>query len=748
MALNKRIWRTLSEHKGRYIGIFILIFLGSFTFIAAKGFGDNYERLVSDFAQNNWQEDISFSIDRPLEDIAALERESNAAIESYRYYDLPLTGSGELRLLTPQQKVNIPAVTSGKGLQNAGDILIDPFFAANHGLEIGDKVDDAEKIFEIAGTMALPHYVYPLKYINDILPPSGFGIGLVSQKDMDAFPEAVTVYAARFADRDNIDGQIISLRNALNRQGVQVSDWIDAENNKRIRMPWATITGAKTMAVPLPVAMFFLCCLIVGVIIWRTVKADSVIIGTLYAQGYRRRELVRHYLAIPLLLAAAGGMTGVFLGLVTIDPAVSYMANSYYIIPYQKLVISVSDVLAGILLPMAFLGLAALLVTRRELGKTAGELMKGGRGKAKVNFLESRLGLERFTFHTRFQLREQLRSIPQLLFLLFGVTAASMMMLFGFTINHSMNAVFQSGTDGMYNYAWEYSFKETRRGEVPDGAAPFNALRCYPQGKENAEFYLTGIEPDAGGIILRGADGKILPKNQVNITRPMADRLKLRVGSLVTFVSKLDGQIYELAVDGIIETYAGQFIYLPLDAFNSLTGQPEGSYTGVFSTEVLPYEEWELSGVKDLQNLNNAMDYLAAPIILAAVFMTVIAGLMGAIIIFLVTSLMIEENRGTISLLKVFGYREKEIGSLILDGSTWVVVAGFALGVPLMLAAAGAMYAYLGEMINMVLPIILSPVYVLISFVLIIAVYLLTRRFSGRKLLNISMSEALKAGSE
>ncbi len=748
MALQKRIWRILSENKGRYIGIFILIFLGSFTLVAAKGFADNYGLLVNRFALHNLQEDLSFSVDQPLEGLAALKQETGAAIEPYRYADIPLSDKGELRLLTPQQTVNLPAVTSGSGLQQPGDILIDPFFASTHGFKIGDRIDTGHQSFRIVGTLALPHYIYPLKYINDILPPSGFGIGLVSPADMDSHPEAVTVYSVRFAARDNLGGQVIGLRAALEKQGVGLSDWTDAGNNKRIRMPWATITGAKTIAVPLPVALFLLCCLIVGIVIWRTVKADSVIIGALYAQGYRRRELTLHYLTLPLLLAAAGGLTGVLMGLPTIYPTVKYMANSYYIIPYEKLAVSAADVLAGILMPSAFLGLAAFLVIRRELRKTAGELMKGDRGKTKINFLERGLRLERFSFGTKFRLREQLRSIPRLLFLLFGVTAASVMMMFGFTINHSMNVVFQSGVDGTYDYAWEYSFKETRQGQVPNGATPFNALRCYPESKENAEFYLTGIASNADGIFLRDAGGNLLPKNQVNITYLLADRLKLREGQRIAFVSKLDGRSYELVVDGIVQTYSGQFIYMPLEDFNKLTGQPAGSYTGVFSMGKLPYEDWELAGVKDLQNLNNTMEDLAAPMTLMVIFMALIAALMGAIIIYLVTSLMIEESRATISLLKVFGYRGKEVRSLILNGSAWVVLLGFMLSIPLMLASASALYGYLGEMINMVLPIMLNPAYVILSFALIVTVYQATKGLSGRKLIKIPMSEALKAGSE
>ena len=60
-------------------------------------------------------------------------------------------------------------------------------------------------------------------------------------------------------------------------------------------------------------AFFLLSCLIVGVMIMRIIQSDSVIIGTLYAQGYRRRELTWHYMAIPVLLSAAGGLAGILL---------------------------------------------------------------------------------------------------------------------------------------------------------------------------------------------------------------------------------------------------------------------------------------------------------------------------------------------------------------------------------------------------------------------------------------------------
>ncbi len=747
MILRRRIWRILMENKGRYIGILILIILGSYTFVVATGVGNNLEKLVSGFAEEYMQEDLSFSTDRPIADPDSLEGEAGAAIEAYQSFDVTLPGGQPLRLLSPCTKVNIPAVKSGRGLQNPGDILLDPYFSAAQGFNIGDSIEIGGRTFNVVGTMALPHYIYALKNIYDVLPPSGFGVGLISAEEFKSFPGTATVYSVRFAGRENLNAQAANLHSLLEDNGYALSDWVDAINNKRIRMPWASITGVKTMSVPMPSAMFLLCCLILGVMIWRMVRADGVVIGTLYAQGYRRKELTRHYMAIPLILAAIGGVAGTLMGLPCIKPAINAMV-SYYNVPTNGIALSPLNAVTGVLMPVIFLGLAGFLVIHRELKKTAGELMKGDEKKTKVNILERSFRLERFKFSTKFKLREQLRSIPRLLFLLLGVTGASVLMLFGFTINHSMNVVFKGGMDEMYSFRWEYSFKEIQHGAIPEGAEPFNAIRCYPEGRESVEFYITGIAPDSSGITLRDTQSSELPKDQVNITRPLSQRLKLRPGDTISFVNKLDGSTYSLRIDGIADTYAGQFIYIPLSELNGMTGQAEDSYSGLFSMRELDINERLLSGVKDLQNLTSAMDDIALPMVTMVVFMTVIAGLMGAIIIFLVTSLMIEESHTTISLLKVFGYKKREVGKLILNSSTPAVIAGFCLGVPVMLISANAMYGYLGEMINLVLPIVVNPMYILISFVLIMLVYELTKMLCGRKLAGISMSEALKAGKE
>ena len=747
MALKKRIGRIISKNKGRYLGIITLIFLGSFFFVVVSGVGANLGSLVMGFASQNLQEDVSFSALSPIEDIAAIEQQSGAIIDTYHFIYASLDTGAPLQLVSPSSRVNIPAIIEGNGLSNPGDILVDPNFLVVHGLSIGDSMSVDGQDFIISGTMALPHYIYPLRFVHDVLPPSGFGIGLIAETDFALFPAATMVYSARFLDRENIAEQTMQLNRLLNQSGYTLTGWVDAENNRRMQMPWAQITGARAISLPVAAAMFLITCLIVGVMIWRMIKADSVLIGMMYAQGYRRGELMLHYLALPLLLAATGGVLGALLALPVIRPAILMMLE-FYNLPLTGVSLSFTHILLGILMPVVFLGLASFLVVHKELKKTAGELMKGDSSKTKVNFLERSIKLERFSFTTKFQLREQMRSISRLLFLLLGVTAASFLILVGFTINNSMNIVLGGGTDEMFNFNYEYSFATIQHGAAPAGAEPFNAIAVFAADREAAQFYVLGIQPDSNAILPRDSAGNILARNQVIITLPLANRLRLSPGDSVTVINRMNGIEYSLMVEAIAETYIGQFIFMPLAEFNQMTGMAEGSYSGLFAEHELEVEPHLLAGLMDLHEAGEAMADLSGMLLVMILGITFIAGLIAMVIIFLVTSLMIEESKGSIALLKVFGYRNKEVSKLVLSSSTWVVVAGFALGLPTMLLLTNAMFRFLGEIINLVLPMLVNPLHIVICFIIIMSVYFLTRKLCGRKLSSIPMNEALKAGTE
>jgi putative ABC transport system permease protein len=127
----------------------------------------------------------------------------------------------------------------------------------------------------------------------------------------------------------------------------------------------------------------------------------------------------------------------------------------------------------------------------------------------------------------------------------------------------------------------------------------------------------------------------------------------------------------------------------------------------------------------------------------------VIAFAIGMIVIYVVTTLLVEENKDIISLMKVFGYRKQEINALILNSSTLVVVIGYLIGIPLTISAVRAYAQLFADAVGLTLPpATLSLPYLLIGLVVVMLCYELSKRLCRRKVAAVSMSEALKLAAE
>lgn len=66
----------------------------------------------------------------------------------------------------------------------------------------------------------------------------------------------------------------------------------------------------------------------------------------------------------------------------------------------------------------------------------------------------------------------------------------------------------------------------------------------------------------------------------------------------------------------------------------------------------------------------------------------VIGSLICILVVILLSGMIIEENRRSISTLEVLGYRDQELRRLVLSPNHLLVPVGFALGIPLGLALA------------------------------------------------------------
>nr|WP_061994157.1 ABC transporter permease [Clostridium sp. ATCC 25772] len=111
------------------------------------------------------------------------------------------------------------------------------------------------------------------------------------------------------------------------------------------------------------------------------------------------------------------------------------------------------------------------------------------------------------------------------------------------------------------------------------------------------------------------------------------------------------------------------------------------------------------------------------------------------------TSISIDENKNHISLMKVFGYKKKEINSMMLNGARIYVVLGYIMGVSIGYAIVKAIFKIF-EALDIVLEARLNISYVLIGFVIIALTFEVSKLMCARKIDKTSLGEALKMQKE
>ncbi len=746
MTLLKKAIRTMLANKARYIGSVLLLMISSMMFVMTNTTSINLNNTFSEFSSRNALSDAEFSIDFEM-DAAALGGQFAAKVELGGTADCEVIPGQTLRVFSMMDTVNIPAVQEGS-LPGNSQIMLDRLFAKTNGYEIGSAITVASREFTVSGYAFLPNFIYIVKskeaMMND---PKTFGVGVVGKADFDTFPERNKVYAIRFDGRENIKSQEAAVKNTLRLMGARITSWQSTDKKTNVSYVPMEVGVLSSVSAAVPLAMLALSCVLLGMLMWRMIRSESVIIGTLYAQGYKRRELRRHYLAFPLIISVTGSAAGSLLGVLLADGMFSFMLTALPMPAYETL-FNPWLIVFAVLIPVMVLCGITFGIVGRMLKTPPAILMKGGEVKNKVNFLERHLKLDRLKFRTKFQIREQVRSLSRSFFLLFGVVVATMLILYGMTMKSSVDYMLNEGIKEMYNLKYEYVYASEKTGVPPKGTEQFGAAYVSLSDNEDVSFYVTGVLPDTERIRLKETSGKAIKPDQNTITAPLKQKLNLNAGDSVRVFDTENGKEHTFVIEQVADTYAGEFLFMPLDRFNTEFGLPADVYIGIWSDEAMTFAQGEIQSTKSIDAIVKGFGMLLDQIGPMIYFLIAAAFLIGLIILYIVTGMVVDESRTSISLMKVFGYRKKEIGKLVLGSNTLIVAAGYLLGIPALLGTVGAFYGSLTESLQVVLPVKLNVLYMLLGFVVVMATYAFAKRICRKKVARIPMSEALKAGTE
>ena len=457
--LASRLPRELKHNIGKYLGIFLLmcgaIALTSGFLLAAHSIGSLIDNMRDEYMIEDGRVVTAFEATDAQLEAAEDAAESVGGAVFYKNFSIDAdikkpagddSTKRTLRTYEHRTEVNIASYCEGTEPQEDDEVAVDRVFAKNNELAVGDTVELSGRAYTICGIMTQPdsQALFPNNSdftINTIT----YGVAEVTDAGFTALEDAggAPTYTYSFvfndrglsvADRTDAEEDIVK---ALADADARVDDLIDAGSNQGIGYARDDVDGDSAMWTTLLDIIIVIMAFVFVVLANATIEEESAIIGTLLASGYRKREIVLHYLALPAIVGILAAGLGCALGVAfSTEPMRSLYYGSYSLPPFH-VYWSWEIFVKCAVVPAAALILITLVGLLRKMGKTPLQFLRheasGKSGTKRGLRLPERMG-----FVARFRLRIFLRNLGNFATLFVGVAFASLLLLFGLAILPTM----------------------------------------------------------------------------------------------------------------------------------------------------------------------------------------------------------------------------------------------------------------------------------------------------------------------
>lgn len=455
--LRKRFPREMRNNLGKYLGIFLLM---SVTIALTSGFltaAHSISVIIDDIPTTYHVEDGRFTTafeatDAQL-DAARDAAEDAGGIDVFANWSINADCTAEsndgrdctLRTYAHRTDVDLAAYAEGRVPEAADEVAVDRVFAQNNGVRVGDAITLNGRSFTVCGIMTTPDNQALFQNNSDFTVNTlTFGVAEASDAGFAALraggQQPAFTYSFTFSNPDltlaeRTDAEKGMVR-ALANADATVNDLTDAASNQGIGYAADDVSGDSTMWSVLLYIIIAIMAFVFVVLTSGTIEEESAIIGTLLASGYRRRELVAHYLALPCAVGVAAAVVGNVAGFTLMsEPMRNLYYGSYSLPPYYA-TWSWGVFAKTTVVPVAVLVFITLAGLVRKMRHTPLEFLRHetSKGGVKRGFaLPERLG-----FTARFRLRVFLRNLGNFATLFIGIGFASMLLLFSLAILPTM----------------------------------------------------------------------------------------------------------------------------------------------------------------------------------------------------------------------------------------------------------------------------------------------------------------------
>lgn len=741
--LRKRLPRELKSEIGKYLIVFILM-------VTTIGFVSGF--LVADgsmlIAYNESFEKYNIEDGnlRTAEQIYKTQREEidKLGIKLYEnfYLEESLDNGSTMRIFKNREEVNRVCLMKGELPTKTGEIAIDRMYADNNSLSVGDTLQSGKKTWKITGLVALSDYSCLFQNNNDSMFDSvKFGVSVVTEDEFDSLKQDKLQYnySWKYDQKPKTEKEEKEVSEDLMEdigKIVTLEAFVPQYQNQAINFTGDDMGSDKAMIIMLLYIVIVIMAFVFGITISNTIRKEAGVIGTLRASGYTRRELVMHYMTLPVLITLVGALIGNILGYTVFKGVCAGMYYGSYSLPTYVTIWNAEAFLLTTVVPVIIMLVVNYGILRHKLKLSPLKFLRrdlSGRKQKRAIRLSPKIKI-----FSRFRLRVIFQNMSNYIVLFIGILFANLLLMFGLLLPSVLSHYQLEIQDNMlakYQYMLQvpvsavsgnkfeslvsllefYMDSETKN----EDAEKFSAysLNTLPGKYKSEEVLLYGIEPDSkyvkinfddtqdkiesGNTEEKKNEGKTdKPADEIKkestgvyISKAYADKFLLHEGDTITLKEKYEKDEYSFKIVGIYDYTAALCVFMPRSDLNDLFDLGDDYYSGYFSdTEITDIKNQYIGSVVNLDALTKISRQLDVSMGSMMGLVNGFAIMIYMVLIYLLSKIIIEKNAQSISMVKILGYTNGEISRLYILSTSVVVVLCLLLSLPIETAVMNVLF--------------------------------------------------------
>lgn len=773
----KLLLRKINKQLAIFVSAVFIVALAVLFFVAVKTVYRDFKLSAENYFENNLLDDLVlfgiFSEDdiKTIKDIKGVERaegkhrfQGKVEIENEtENIDAIIYGTDD-----KYTRINKPYVYKGKYILETNEVAVNKNFADFRSLEIGDTIElnfnNKTESFVIASLVSYPNYVFLFKDgASTVSKAEDFAVVEINEEHFKYIPyNSIYIKYKENVNRVNIENII---RVKLKQKIFYFTDREQSVNYVNYEQ---TLLQIDSFSYICPSILLLMAILLLYIIQRRNVAVERKQIGIMKAIGLTDASIMYMYIKYSFLVSFFGILLA-FISTKIILPSIFEVLSKIFDMPnftyntyFDLWVIAGTIILFVCILSNLIAAISILKLNPAQ--SMRGEPPKGG-GKSLMENLKL---WNRFSFNTRYAIKNASRSKTRYFASLWGMFAAVSMTIFAQGFNNSFDYFLST----LYEKFSLYDIKATinpikwkEDSEIItndivlsyDKAAIYQS-RIYPAFKsENENLYIPTLiyQDDFSSLDIPKNDN---PEDTIMLPKYLADKLNIKENDYIGIeLYTLGNSVSKIVKCGkFVEQQGMFFVYMEKkfaeeefdipDSYNSIFFTKKDNISREYIKEILDDSE-DISYYSFVDDEYAAYKNQIATIYLLVQILIFIAFLLGATSLYGVGVITLATRRYEFTLLKVMGYTTKEIMIASLKETITQIIIAIPTGIA---AGFGILYLvkkpFSSKLFSFV-PHIYDESYIYAVILLITAIFLVSI-MSAHYVNKLDMVEGLKDREE